>query len=851
MAEENPTDNKSLKGVLDDLKKMNQNRSLFGELAKRLRENSNNLSESMAPRESQNYEEKNTVPKKSQNYEEENSKKSKDNDANSLSDFEKQMLSILESQNSILTNMKDDFKNMLQVSSEFYSQELKKNSNENKEQATDEKEDDKEHSENQKQFSQMNSMLSNVFSFFQRDRQEQKIKEEENATKNKSETPSEKSTDSAKTQSSNSYFDGVGGFLTSMLKGISTVFLGKGFTNFVSGILPNVLGKGSFLPIMRTLTAALIGPEFVSSLIKGLDSEDVASGITTFLDEFFAKGDVFSNLLKGAAAGLTVGGPKGAIAGALIAGAWSGLTNIMDGMGMSEKDQTSIKNNITGFLFGPAGGTMAGAALGFKSFGLPGAFIGAAIMSVGGLVGKAITNYKNQEGDDKSIGDAIKKTILENPLLTVMAGSTLGGTIGLAAGGPAGAIAGFLIGAGVSSAAILISDVIKNYESQPEGKKSIGSAMGKTLLNHPKLAMATTGAMGGALVGLMAGGPVAMIAGILIGGTVGLLAGMLAEFLEEIGVGRKIRNMLGRVKKAYDLIEDSIFNIDEAYEVLSGKQAVDKGQIGEMVDAGESDNAIRSLMRNSAKFDEKNIEDYDKKNESYEKARDVVTSLGDADYVKAFMEYLDTTKITRRQAIEDPSLVQNFQFKREGNDFKNGLYAVEQANLRQYLSLSADLAKREAELQFIQNDVLSRLGAKDFNIENATGEELKTVLYGIIDTMAQNQKAPTTTAPIGFAKPQATGGYYDSPQLIFVGENEKTNPEILFNRQQLQALGSIFNMQKENDTMKSVPMMPMMPPMPQPNIVDNKKITVQEQFNITEVLPAPSSHISFKDNILR
>ena len=56
--------------------------------------------------------------------------------------------------------------------------------------------------------------------------------------------------------------------------------------------------------------------------------------------------------------------------------------------------------------------------------------------------------------------------------------------------------------------------------------------------------------------------------------------------------------------------------------------------------------------------------------------------------------------------------------------------------------------------------------------------------------------------------------------------------------------------QTENEVRKrEIYNAPVMAPMSQPNVIDNKSITVQENFNITEMLPAPSSHVSFKDNI--
>ena len=54
----------------------------------------------------------------------------------------------------------------------------------------------------------------------------------------------------------------------------------------------------------------------------------------------------------------------------------------------------------------------------------------------------------------------------------------------------------------------------------------------------------------------------------------------------------------------------------------------------------------------------------------------------------------------------------------------------------------------------------------------------------------------------------------------------------------------------ENEARRREMATPIVMPPSAPNIVDNKNITVQEQFNVTEMLPAPSSHVSFKDNIV-
>ena len=94
------------------------------------------------------------------------------------------------------------------------------------------------------------------------------------------------------------------------------------------------------------------------------------------------------------------------------------------------------------------------------------------------------------------------------------------------------------------------------------------------------------------------------------------------------------------------------------------------------------------------------------------------------------------------------------------------------------------------------------------------------------------------------------GAVFTKPELFIAGESRINNPELLFNKDQLLALGHVFKMQKENSLMKEQSMSPMMiPPATNSNFVDNKRISVQE-YNVTEIPPEPNSSVSFRDSLL-
>ena len=125
----------------------------------------------------------------------------------------------------------------------------------------------------------------------------------------------------------------------------------------------------------------------------------------------------------------------------------------------------------------------------------------------------------------------------------------------------------------------------------------------------------------------------------------------------------------------------------------------------------------------------------------------------------------------------------------------------------------------------------------------------------------------------------AQGGLIGKDAIVRIGEDARFNPEGVFNRPQMQYIADLIkpketvvrfktdndfvknpqiqekylamnSMQTEIEARRREMATPIVMPPSAPNIVDNKNITVQEQFNVTEMLPAPSSHVSFKDNIV-
>ena len=165
---------------------------------------------------------------------------------------------------------------------------------------------------------------------------------------------------------------------------------GKGiFKSMWSGVK---FGGGFFKGLAGLMGGLILAPTIWDSLTKGFESYekdgDIADAIDKSISYFFDKAGFFGAVGAGAIAGLTFGGPKGAIAGALVFGALSGVKSILG----EEKTLGDFFTGNVGVFEGGLAGAGIGAIAGFTYGARFGLKVGAKTIGIGaklGLVGAA------------------------------------------------------------------------------------------------------------------------------------------------------------------------------------------------------------------------------------------------------------------------------------------------------------------------------------------------------------------------------------------------------------------------------------------------------------------------------
>lgn len=580
--------------------------------------------------------------------------------------------------------------------------------------------------------------------------------------------------------------------------GMSAIFGSASGT--IKSLIPAAINSKLLLKGMRGITGLLLGPELINAFSKGMAEGDVATGVSTAIRSFLLDDKSFGeSLLAGAGAGFMFGGVKGAIAGALLAGTLKSIEAAIGTEGTKE-----LTDAITGFLFSGSGALMAG-----------------------GLF--ALNKIKTVPG-----GKAAKSKFLKFKKFGIR-----------------GLIAGLILTPVIDAIENSVEANKKELEKGVDGEKEpvgltaqVSDALfGKMYNGESFVGAAAEGALFGSMFGLP---------GAIIGGVMGVAYNALDSSFrknQNRSFGDATLDALGKFYTKLDLGIAAFFGDEKAQEMLDTISTKE-----------ETANLLNNFVQGMG---EEVQEDYNKfvgerglayseadkaKGITYEQKRS--ENIMQYMYEKAPELNLINKSESGNFSINTDEMAKFLRTDIAADNSAMGMSKRAKAvepNMRRY---ALALEKSVEGFKVPENyEVYNEASRTNYLINPMRDSAVEL----IADSLRLQKEAPTflqnpTVIP---TKTNAFGGVYTKPELVLVGESPRNNPEIIFNRQQLQALGTIFNMQKENNIMKSTPMMPMMPPMPQPNIVDNKKITVQEQFNITEVLPAPSSHISFKDNILR
>lgn len=221
---------------------------------------------------------------------------------------------------------------------------------------------------------------------------------------------------------------------------------GKGiFRSMWSGVK---FGGGFFKGLAGLMGGLILAPTIWESITKGFESyekdKDIANAIDTSISTFFDKAGFFGAVGAGALSFGMFGGPRGAIAGALVFGSLSAVKSALG-------EDTTLGDFFTGnagkfesALSGAALGAVAGFTQGAK-FGLKGAvaglLIGAGLGAIGGLLVSKDTNINAFSIMTSVLGG------FAGGMLGLKAGAMLG-----AVGGPVGMIAGALLGAAIGLA---------------------------------------------------------------------------------------------------------------------------------------------------------------------------------------------------------------------------------------------------------------------------------------------------------------------------------------------------------------------------------------------------------------
>ena len=274
------------------------------------------------------------------------------------------------------------------------------------------------------------------------------------------------------------------GLLGRFMDFILTGALGSAGKGIFTSMWNGVKFGGSFFKGLAGLMGGLIlAPTIWESITKGFESyekdKDIANAIDTSISTFFDKAGFFGAVGAGALSFGMFGGPRAAIAGALVFGS---LSAVKSTLGEDKTLGDFFTGNVGVFEGGLAGaglGAIAGFTYGSK-FGLKGAMTGLLIgAGLGGVAG--VLGSKDVKINPLSIFTAVLGGF-GGALLGMKIGAMLG-LVG-AAGNPVGMIAGAMLGAALGLA---IGSLMTGEGKQEAALKKMGKA-GRELMDLENIA---------------------------------------------------------------------------------------------------------------------------------------------------------------------------------------------------------------------------------------------------------------------------------------------------------------------------------------------------------------------------
>lgn len=503
-----------------------------------------------------------------------------------------------------------------------------------------------------------------------------------------------------------------------------------------------------------------------------------------------------------------------------------------------EGAKTFLKDADTSTL--AAVGGVGGLLLG----GVPGAITGALL----GISVKAIGNALTSAGEEKTVIDLATGDVTK--LQGLLGGATTGAGIGFMMGGPTimGRLAGMALGAGIGALA--------GFANSNEPMTFTDVVFGALGLAGGVFASAKIGALMG-----VGGGPLGMIAGALIGAALGLAFSAIGSQPSKIQqnvdkIGQDAQEMV----EAKNEISQGI-NVEENKKKLEEKEKEILNLAKDTLDMEEVQLPSNNLMTKATIMREIETSDLEpeKKKEMQEEIyrRDVQDELNEFNRIfqtnhKDLQSLYDTYWVPGRFWGGDWELPNDKTFK--------VLDEKQKDRLKQRGKEPVYKAEKGDDVSDVLFELLNLRGGKLYNnlFESKSMWDLKNN-QGLAQGALFTPEMGPITAVINENARFSPEGVFNKPQMQYIADlikpketvvKFKSENDFVKNPQIQERYVAMNTMQTENEARRREMATPIVMPPSAPNIVDNKNITVQEQFNVTEMLPAPSSHVSFKDNIV-
>ena len=275
----------------------------------------------------------------------------------------------------------------------------------------------------------------------------------------------------------------LGAFADFLMTGI----LGAKGAGIFRGLFSSLrFAPGALMKFGRLLGAALLVPDLANAFSEAFKEDSLSDGLKTFIKSFFGKKEgqsfaetMMSNVSKGGLLGFAAFGPKGAVVGAILGGAFTALDETL-GLDKTIELGTYLKD----YLFGATGFAMLGGAALLKSRFFTAnlyksGFKGLARMGPSGFLGMALVGATLSSLSKTLNGDGPEG--LSDTLWTTLFGSSYAGGFSIAEGAFYGGAIAKMFGFGLPGLILGASVGLAFKNADDAMRRDMGKGLGEAL----------------------------------------------------------------------------------------------------------------------------------------------------------------------------------------------------------------------------------------------------------------------------------------------------------------------------------------------------------------------------------